>query len=97
MTRQYNFYVYIMASTSRTLYIGFTNSLMRRISEHKQNLIEGFTKQYGCHGLVYYEEYDDARNGIEREKQLKRWRREKKIKLIESSNPAWKDLSLEWW
>ncbi len=85
-----------MASDSRTIYVGFTNSLVRRVSEHKQNLIEGFTKQYRCHKLVYYEHYTDTNTAIAREKQLKRWRREKKIKLIESVNQTWKDLSDEW-
>lgn len=96
MSRWYDFYVYIMASESRTLYIGFTNGLERRVSEHKQDLIEGFTKQYGCHKLVYYEHYTDVKVAIAREKQLKRWRREKKVKLIESVNPTWRDLSEDW-
>ncbi len=94
--RRYDFYVYIMASDSRTLYIGFTNSMMRRVSEHKQDLVEGFTKQYQCHKLVYYENYRDVNAAIAREKQLKRWRRDKKVKLIESVNPTWKDLSDDW-
>lgn len=96
MSRQYDFYVYIMASESRTLYIGVSNNLTRRISEHKQNLIDGFTKQYGCHKLVYYEYNNDVNVAIAREKQLKRWRREKKVALINSINADWKDLSSDW-
>lgn len=96
MTRRYEFYVYIMASASRTLYVGFSNSLERRVSEHKQDLFEGFTKKYQCHSLVYYETYNDVQVAIAREKQLKRWRREKKVALINSVNPQWKDLSEEW-
>ncbi|MBU1130574.1 GIY-YIG nuclease family protein [Patescibacteria group bacterium] len=93
--REYNFYVYIMASASGTLYVGMTNDLERRVDEHKRGLIECFTKKYSCHKLVYYEHFTDVYEAIEREKQIKRWRREKKQNLIRTINPIWKDLGLE--
>ena len=89
------YYVYIMTNGVRTLYIGVTNDLMRRIFEHKEKLVEGFTKKYNITMLVYYETSSDVQAAIAREKQLKSWRRSKKIALIESSNPQWKDFSLE--
>jgi putative endonuclease len=91
-----NYYVYIMTNKSRTFYTGLTNNLERRVYEHKHKLIEGFTKRYNITQLVYYEVFDDVRSAIVREKQVKDWRREKKIALIESMNPTWKDLSAEW-
>jgi putative endonuclease len=91
-----NYYVYIMTNKSRTLYVGMTNNLERRVSEHKQKFIEGFTKRYNITLLVYYEAYSDVRDAIAREKQVKDWRREKKIALIESLNPTWRDLSEDW-
>jgi len=91
-----DYYVYVMASNSGTLYTGVTNDLARRISEHKQDLIEGFTKKYKCHKLVFYENYSDVKLVIVREKQLKNWNRDKKQALINSINPHWKDLSEEW-
>jgi len=87
-----NYYIYILASNSGTLYIGITNNLIRRIYEHKNKLIEGFSKKYSCHKLVYYEEYSDVRDVLDREKQLKNWRRKKKENLIAKDNPEWKDL-----
>ena len=90
------YYVYILASKSRRLYIGVTNNLERRIWEHKNKVVEGFTKQYHVDRLVYFADTTDVRSAIEREKQLKAWRREKKIALIEIANPAWDDLSTEW-
>lgn len=92
----HQYYVYILASESGTLYIGVTNNLERRISEHKQDLIDGFTKKYGCHRLVYYEDYQDVNQAIMREKQLKKWNRDKKEYLIKTLNPRWEDLSKEW-
>ena len=87
-------YVYILSSQKRgTLYIGVTNDLARRIYEHQNNLIPGFTSQYLVHNLVYVEEYDLMVNAIAREKTLKKWNRDWKIKLIEDQNPEWKDLS----
>lgn len=75
------------------LYVGMSNDLVRRVREHKEKHIAGFTKRYNLHRLVYYEEFQDVRKAIAREKELKGWRREKKIALIESINPDWKDLS----
>ncbi len=94
--RNYNFYVYILSSATGTLYVGVTNNLERRISEHKQGLIEGFTKKYGCKRLVYYEYFSDINNAIAREKTIKGWLRMKKANLIKTVNPQWKDLSEEW-
>ncbi len=81
---------------SGTLYVGVTNDLGRRVWQHKQKLIEGFTKRYNITRLVYYEETPDVKAAIAREKQIKGWTRKKKITLIESLNPGWKDLSQEW-
>jgi putative endonuclease len=91
------YFVYMAASKSRVLYIGMTNNLHRRMFEHKNDLIEGFTKQYRCHRLVRFESFDDVHKAIGREKQLKRWSRIKKIWLIEQTNPTWEDLSEEWY
>src|SRR3974390_3383784 len=86
------YYVYILASQKNgTLYVGMTNNLVRRIWEH-QDVVEGFTKTYGVHRLVYFEAFDDPRSAIQREKNLKHWRRAWKVTLIEGSNPEWCDL-----
>ena len=90
------YYVYILASASRVLYIGVTNNLMKRIFEHKTKLVEGFTQRYNVNRLVYFEECGDILNAIEYEKKLKGWTRAKKIALIESVNRDWKDLSESW-
>ena len=91
-----NYYVYILASKRNgTLYTGVTNNLSRRTYEHKESLIDGFTKKYNVKILVYYEQTNDIRNAIAREKCIKRWKRAWKIKLIEETNPQWEDLSLE--
>ncbi len=90
------YYVYILASETGTLYIGVTNDLQRRIYEHKYGLIEGFTKKYSVTRLVYYEETTDIIEAISREKQIKTWRRSRKIDLIKLMNPEWNDLSEEW-
>ena len=87
---------YIIASKSRALYIGMTNDLSRRVFEHKNDTTIGFSKKYRCHRLVYYESFDDVNKAINREKQLKRWSRAKKIWLIERRNPTWEDLAAEW-
>ena len=88
--------VYIMASTRNgTLYTGVTSDLPRRVSQHKTGLVEGFTKKYGVHMLVYYERHNDMRSAIIREKQIKKWNRAWKLKLIERENPEWRDLSDE--
>ena len=81
-----------MASRTHTLYVGVTNDLNRRVYEHKSKLIAGFTSKYTINRLVYCEEANDILSAIEREKQLKAWRRSKKIALIESANPDWRDL-----
>jgi putative endonuclease len=87
------YYVYILASGRHgTLYTGITGELYRRIPEHKQGLVAGFTKKYNVNMLVYFEQTDDISTAIEREKRLKKWKREWKIKLIEGVNPEWRDL-----
>mgnify|MGYP001194370943 FL=1 len=85
--------VYVLASKRNgTLYIGVTNALQRRVWEHKNDLVEGFTKRYGVHRLIYYELYEDMVSAITREKQMKKWNRAWKLELIEKHNPAWNDL-----
>ena len=87
------YYVYILASRRNgTLYIGVTNNLERRVSEHQQGLIEGFTKKYKVCHLVYYETTSDIGSALQREKQLKKWNRRWKLELIEKENSDWKDL-----
>jgi putative endonuclease len=87
------YYVYILASKRNgTLYIGVTNDLVRRVYEHKNDLVEGFTKKYGIHLLVYYEQYNNAESAIQRERQMKKWNRQWKIRRIERQNPDWRDL-----
>ena len=91
------YYVYILANRYNTvLYIGFTNDLNRRVYEHKNNLVPGFTSKYRVHKLVYFETTSDVRVAIEREKQLKGWTRAKKEALIAKENPMWRDLSEDW-
>ncbi|MBI5876115.1 MAG: GIY-YIG nuclease family protein [Chloroflexi bacterium] len=88
--------VYILASQRNgTLYVGVTGNLSRRVWQHKNDEVVGFTRQYHVHILVYYEVFDDMRAAIEREKQLKKWNRAWKIELIERANPQWRDLSDE--
>jgi putative endonuclease len=90
------YYVYILTNASRTLYIGVTNDLLRRLDEHRTGLGSEFTQKYNVHQLVYYESTNSVTVAIEREKELKNWRRSLKIALIESKNPQWKDLSVGW-
>ena len=90
------YYVYIMTNGKRTLYTGVTKNLYRRVYEHKEKLVPGFTKRYNIDYLVYIECTSDVVAAITREKQIKGWTRAKKISLIESSNPEWRDLSLDW-
>ena len=90
------YYVYIMTNKSRTLYTGVTNDLERRVYEHKQKLVPGFTARYNITRLVYFEATEDVQAAIVREKQIKGWLRRKKIALIESANPRWEDLSVKW-
>ncbi len=88
--------VYIMTNPAKTLYIGVTSNLEKRVYEHRLGLIDGFTKRYGLKSLVYFEQTSDIRAAIEREKQLKGWRRSRKIELIEATNPHWQDLAAGW-
>jgi putative endonuclease len=98
MSREYRFYVYILQSSSRrALYIGMTNNLHRRVFEHKTHQHEGFTDEYNAVRLVYWERYDDVHKALAREKQLKGWRREKKLWLIAQLNPGWKNLAVDWY
>jgi len=90
---KHQYWVYIVASRSGTLYIGITNSIDRRMREHKSGEIEGFSSKYHCDRLVYFESFDDVHKAIGREKQLKGWQREKKIRLIEGRNPRWEDFA----
>ncbi len=91
------FYVYILSSRPRTLYTGVTSNLYRRVFQHKNGLVEGFTNRYRIQRLVYYETHYNARTATDREKEIKKWRREKKISLIEARNPTWEDLAAEWY
>ncbi len=87
------YYVYIMASQRNgTLYVGVTNDLVRRAYEHKEELVEGFTSRYDVKDLVFFEKHDDSRSAIQREKNIKHWRRAWKLALIERDNPDWRDL-----
>jgi len=88
-----NYYVYIMSNRSSTLYTGSTNNLIGRVIHHKDKLVDGFTKRYGINRLVYYEVGETREAAVNREKQIKGWTRAKKIALIESVNPTWRDLS----
>jgi len=91
-----NYYVYILTNARHTvLYTGVTNHLERRISEHKSHMIPGFTKRYNVDILVYYEHFNQIEDAIAREKQIKRWRREKKVYLIEMANPDWEEIPLD--
>ena len=90
------YYVYIMASYRGTLYIGVTNDLARRVYEHRHKLVQGFTKKYKTSTLVYYEVTEDVKSAIFREKQIKGWRRSKKVALIEGLNTSWADLAQSW-
>ncbi|MBU2542253.1 GIY-YIG nuclease family protein [Patescibacteria group bacterium] len=97
MSQYKKYFVYIMASETGTLYIGVTNNILRRVWEHKFQLVDGFTKKYDCYRLVRYEEYNDINIAIAREKQLKNWSRKKKEDLIKTDNPPWTDLAHDWY
>ena len=88
-----SYFVYIPSSDRGVLYVGVTNDLPRRLAEHQQGMVEGFTSRYKVHRLVYFEETRDIRSALEREKQIKSWRREKKLALIREANPKFEDLS----
>ena len=92
-----SYYVYILTNkTNSVIYIGITNNLLRRLYEHKNKLLDGFTKKYNINKLVYFEQTSDINEAIKREKTLKKWNREWKIELIKKQNPEFKDLSSEW-
>jgi len=96
--REYHFYIYVMQSASRrALYIGMTNDLRKRVYQHRNHATDGFTDDYNATRLVYWESFEDVGNAIEREKQLKGWRRKKKLRLVERMNPGWKDLAADWY
>ena len=92
-----DYYVYIMTNHSGTLYTGVTNDLERRIAEHRAGIEKGFASTYKINRLMYYEVTTDIRAAIAREKQIKSWRRSKKVELIRARNPRWKDLAEEWY
>ena len=94
--KEHRYFVYILANAPRNLYTGFTNTLRRRVWQHKTKALECFTNSWHECRLVYFESFQDVHRAIAREKQIKRWRREKKIALIESVNRDWHDLSAEW-
>ena len=94
--RMKTFYVYIMAGGFRTLYTGVTNNLERRVLEHRRKLLQGFTRKYNINRLVHFETFGDVGAAIQREKQIKGWLRAKKVALIVSGNPTWRDLSEGW-
>jgi len=87
-----HYFIYILSSKNKVLYVGMTDNLSRRIYEHKERLVDGFTKEYNVDRLVYYEVHPDLKSVVKREKQLKNWHRQWKINLIESMNKDWKDL-----
>jgi putative endonuclease len=91
------YFTYIVASKSRTLYIGITSDLQKRTLEHKLKKHDGFSAKYNCSRLVWFDRFSDVAQAIQCEKELKGWRREKKIALIESANPTWEDLSAPWY
>ena len=93
---EHRYWVYILGSLSGTLYIGITSNLVFRIRQHKAHTFRGFTAKYDVDRLLYYETYGEVSTAIAREKQLKGWKREKKVALIEKSNPQWTDLSRAW-
>jgi len=90
-----SYYVYILASSTGTLYVGLTDNLKKRMTEHKLGLVDGFTKKYRVNRLMYYEVFHDSEDAVDREKQIKKYRREKKIALFAKTNPRWKDISGE--
>ena len=90
------YFVYIVSNRHRTIYVGVTNDLLRRVTEHKQWLVPGFTNRYGIDQLVYFEEGGGVWGAIAREKEIKGWIRSRKVALIEQDNPEWRDLSDDW-
>jgi putative endonuclease len=97
MSSSERYYSYLITNwNNKVMYVGVTNNLERRIYEHKNKMVKGFTEKYNVRKLVYFEDTKDVIAAIEREKEIKKWRRQKKDQLVNSSNPNWKDLSLEW-
>ena len=96
MPRANQYYVYIMTNKSGTLYVGLTNNLKERVRQHKNKLVEGFTRKYNIDRLAYFETFSDINSAIAREKTIKGWLRKKKLNLINSINPHWRDLSEDW-
>jgi putative endonuclease len=96
MARARAYFVYILASNSRVLYVGSTCDLARRTYQHRHGLLPGFTKQYHVNRLVWWDVTPNARAAVQMEREIKSWRREKKVRLIEATNPGWHDLSLDW-
>ena len=96
MAKTRTYFVYILASSSRRTYIGVTSNLIRRMWQHRTKAIKGFTADYNINSLVFFEGTSDAVSAISREKELKAWRRAKKVALIEKQNPDWRDLSIDW-
>jgi putative endonuclease len=94
--REKRYYVYILASKNRVLYVGVTGFLMARVLQHKSGEWEGFTQRYKVNRLVYYEVFQYVNNAIARESEIKKWRREKKVALLEADNPTWEDLAANW-
>ena len=97
LTVNNSYYIYILTNwNDQVMYVGMTNNLERRVYEHKHKLIEGFTAKYNINKLVYYEETQDVNAALAREKEIKKWRREKKNILVQEANPTWQDLSVSW-
>ncbi len=97
MSYEHHYYVYLLTNwNNKVMYVGMTNNLERRLFEHKTKIVDGFTKKYNVNKLVYFEETSDVHVAIAREKEIKKWRREKKNNLVISMNPQWKDLSESW-
>jgi len=96
LPRDKRYYLYIMASKSRVLYVGVTGFLMSRVLQHKAGETDGFTKRYNVNRLVYYESFQYVNNALARETEIKKWRREKKVALIAGTNPTWEDLAADW-
>ena len=95
--REHFYFTYIVASKSRTLYVGVTSDLALRIFQHKQKVHPGFSARYNCNRLVWFQRFTDVSEAIHREKELKGWRRDKKVSLIQAANPTWEDLSEPWY
>jgi len=91
------YYIYIMTNKSGTLYVGMTNDIKKRVYEHKNKLIAGFTKKHNINRLIYFETFSDVHSAITREKTIKGWLRKKKIDLVNNTNPYWNDLSNDWY